>query len=1256
MKRALLLFLAASLACQGGEIGGAAVGQVVLPQTAGSADLLRVRVLDGFRLGLGCASSLEALRASTPLVVAEVLLASRAARVDNIPVGDGRVFFFEALSAGSLTVVAVGCKDGVRIEGGGVTDLGQIVLHPAPQVDLFFEPTPVSGSVGDPIRLEGRGFPNVPSCVEVTFSGKDSTGRPTRRPAEILSASPTTATVRVPLGALSGVLEARVLAPCAEAPLERRGTTVFRVVPTIRSVVYPPAVCRGDGGVVPGARSGAIVELRGDGFSPVAAENRVQLGGLPAFRALWAAAGQTEGPEKLDRLRFAVPRGLPAGLTSVAVSVENDQDPNPSLSAAVSFRVLPTLREVRPPFAPAGGTLRLDVEGTSSSESDNLITFRYLADGGVATSLTFPTLVEGNDLAVLVPNNVQTGTVAVEVAGECSEERPFFRANALGQSDRVEMPGAPGAGATLVFSPTGTHVGGVLGQGQDLAFLQRLRDPPQWATYRLADPTGPAFSETGDAAYFLERGTSRLHRVLLSEPNRSLELVPLSPALGTLAAGAPLLRRGRFLYTLATDNIVRIDPESGVTTPVLGPLGCVNPGAPTQLVAARALHGSPSVDLLVAVQGGGLLPTSTVVVQNPSGPCVAAKREIAPTAVAFAPAAPAAYLVSQSPLSSRESQLSLVFFRQVPAPALYELVTVDLPATLPLEVQRLLVSPDGNRMFVFSPTTRSPVRLNTSESANPTIEIQAVDLAQGGVTIALTERARTSFGAIATSAVQISSDSQTLYIPAIRADLGTPGREIVSRLFHVDVEAFLRDTQGTGLGVSATAYGKPGQAYASALSPDGASLFVLALDSSSGTLPVLTGNLYRFSERPRGPFSVATLNDEFYLDAALSANDARLLTLFADQGGTYLRVHNVGAWTAPSVPDLLLPGFGTATRLFSSPANDVALVVDTGPVETAGPAGRPVCILRNLSQETPRQCPVIPGAGPAERVEFIDELAILHSLHSRDVTVLNLAAPAPVPAKLNTAAFFTDVVGIPGTSQVFLLHSSFGEGPSAISLFDLATRATLGFTYLSGTPGLASLAPAGKRLLVPLVDSPFVDLVSATASGPEAQRLATFGGIHLASVFLARTAAPEPAPELVALAFDVLRDGLTRFSFAESTVAGGATLPGYAAATSTLPIDRSAPAGLTDADAQMIDYTVGQRLSPLVLSASGGVLWVNTGERGEVVALDAVSEEILARVPLSGSRPQPRQILPTRDGKLLLVRDVRTGVLHVVDTTALGPR
>jgi hypothetical protein len=400
---------------------------------------------------------------------------------------------------------------------------------------------------------------------------------------------------------------------------------------------------------------------------------------------------------------------------------------------------------------------------------------------------------------------------------------------------------------------------------------------------------------------------------------------------------------------------------------------------------------------------------------------------------------------------------------------------------------------------------------------------------------------------------------------------------------------------------------------------------------------------------------VTALRDEFHLDAALTPNHARLLTVFADQGGTYLRVYSVGAWGAPATSDLLLPGFGAATRLFVSAASDVALVVDTGPEATMGPAGRQVCILRNLSQEIPSQCPVIPQAGPAQRVEFVDRLAILHGFSSKEVTVLNLASPSPVPVKFEAAALFSDVVGIPGAGKAFILHSSFGEGPSAVSLLDLTNRTTLGFAYLTGTPGLASLDPAGKRLLVPLVDSPFVDLVSATATGPEVARLATFGGIHLASVFLARAEAVPPAPGLIALAFDVLRDGLTRFSFAEDTVAAGVTIPGYAAATSTLPIDRSAPAGLTDADSQMVDHTVGERLSPQVLSMSGRTLWVNTGERGEVVAIDAVSGELLARVALPGSRPQPRQLLPTSDGKLLLVRDVRTGVLHVLDTAALGP-
>ena len=50
-------------------------------------------------------------------------------------------------------------------------------------------------------------------------------------------------------------------------------------------------------------------------------------------------------------------------------------------------------------------------------------------------------------------------------------------------------------------------------------------------------------------------------------------------------------------------------------------------------------------------------------------------------------------------------------------------------------------------------------------------------------------------------------------------------------------------------------------------------------------------------------------------------------------------------------------------------------------------------------------------------------------------------------------------------------------------------------------PGLAALDPDGKRLLVPLVDSPFVNLVEVQSSALKVSRLPTFGGIHLTAAF-----------------------------------------------------------------------------------------------------------------------------------------------------------
>src|SRR5262249_26263857 len=158
------------------------------------------------------------------------------------------------------------------------------------------------------------------------------------------------------------------------------------------------------------------------------------------------------GSQTLDLVRFVAPRGLPAGVTPIVVSVAS-ADSDPVLSPAVSFRVLPTLREVEPPYAPANGTISLDTLGSSSDESANLITFRWQpAGGGAAESPTFPTLVANGQLSVIVPGLVSGGTVGVEVAGQCSNERSFFRSNTPMSSFAV-LAGPPDSGARVAIAP-----------------------------------------------------------------------------------------------------------------------------------------------------------------------------------------------------------------------------------------------------------------------------------------------------------------------------------------------------------------------------------------------------------------------------------------------------------------------------------------------------------------------------------------------------------------------------------------------------------------------------------------------------------------------------------------------------------------------------------------------------------------------------------------------------------------------------------
>jgi hypothetical protein len=1245
MRRSFVLFLAPALGCLPAD-RGSAIGRVILPQTVTTVAALRVGVIDGAVLPAGCAAPVANLRAAPRLSSGEFPIDARSGRIDNIPAGPNRIFFFEALAGAARDrLVAVGCRDRVLIQGGAVSDLGRVFLAPAPGVALTFEPQPDSAKVGDTVTLVGEGFANDVECIEVAFRGENAAGNSAPRSATVLFATPTQVSVRVPGGALTGPIQASVRATCAGSALTAESSRPFRVVPSIDSIVYSPAACEG-GAAASGGRHGEVVELRGSGFSPVAEANRIQITGFTAVRAIWATSQKDLGGIVQDAIRFVVPPGLPAGTLPIAVSVETAGDPNPPLSASVTFRVLPTLREVRPTAAPSGGTVRLDVQGASANESANLITFRYATQSGSGTALTFPTRVEAGDLAVIVPNGVAAGTVNVAVEGECSNERPFFRANILGALP-ARMPQPPGAGATVAISPTVAHLGGVLGGASTVAWVTSLGAAIETQVYGLSSPAGPVFADDGRSAFFLERGAAKLHRIDLTQAGLPRTEVALSPPLGTPTPGTPLVQRGRFLYALedgATQNIVRIDPVQRTTRRLFGASTCTTNGIPVDFRDARNLVAAPAADLLVAIQEATPgLTSGAVLVLNPSDDtgCFAAPLPPpAPTrAVAFEPGKAVAYFASGANENLRRVSFAFGTSQTI-------LVVENLPARLPAGAERLMVTPDGAVLLAFAGTAR-PAELGAERKL---AELVAVDLRQGGTNVPLSDRARQQFGEVDVDAVRVSHDSKTLYVPAQRIDPVTREARDAT-LFHVDLDAFLADTEGSGVGVSAQSYARTGAVRASALAPD--SSFLLLLRREEGPNIALTGNLYTFLQRPRGPYRFAVFTDDFHGDAALTSDERHLLALLPGEPDSRVRFFRVGPWDFDPSKDLALPGFAASPRIFASPFEDVAVVIEAGAQESAGDTRR-VCLLRNLSRGPATSCPVVAGAGPAQRVEFGPGIAILYTRGGLELQVLDLAVPDPVPRSVPFTVPFSDVFGIPGTKRAFVIHRPILGTPAAVSLVDFASGTSLGSAVLSGTPGLASVDPAGARLIVPLVDSPFVDLVVPTSTGPWVRRMATFGGIHLSASFHSRPEAMLPASPLVAYAFDVLRDGITRFAFSEDrTDDDGTPIAGYAVATGTLPIDRSTRVGLTDADIQMISSAVNDRFSPQVLSGDGRTMWISTGEGADVVAVDAAVGQVAARVPLPGSFPQPRQLLPTRDRRWVAVRDVHSGVLHVVDAAPL---
>ncbi len=172
----------------------------------------------------------------------------------------------------------------VIVPGAGQFETGaSLRVAPAP---LIASIEPAQGAPGSRVTLRGERFGSDPAALRVTLG---------ETVARVLTVTPDTAVVEVPRGAGSGRwhLTASGIGP-VDAPAD------FRVLEAVSVAGFTP----------PAGDVGDRISIQGTGFSPVAAENTVRLGQVPA--QVVSVGGR--------EIVVSVPEGARSGQFTVAVA------------------------------------------------------------------------------------------------------------------------------------------------------------------------------------------------------------------------------------------------------------------------------------------------------------------------------------------------------------------------------------------------------------------------------------------------------------------------------------------------------------------------------------------------------------------------------------------------------------------------------------------------------------------------------------------------------------------------------------------------------------------------------------------------------------------------------------------------------------------------------------------------------------------------------------------------------------------------
>jgi streptogramin lyase len=407
----------------------------------------------------------------------------------------------------------------------------------SPSIHRF---SPAQGRVGTLLTLTGQHFAPDPASNRVLFQGVV---------APVLSATPTTLTVRVPPGALTTTIQ---LSTSDGTALSATSFTVFQV-PTLVALSAEEGI------------PGRIITLTGTHFSPVAAQDTVTFNGVPA-RIVQAST---------TSLQVEVPRGATRGLIQINTLGGQVQSPRP-----FTIWYPPTLAA----FSPEKGQARSEVVVTGTNFADeaarNVVTFgmvpaevlqasatrlrvrvpilaqaetlRVQTPGGAATALTAFTFIPAPVVTSFTPAEGHAGTV-VTITG-----RDFL---ATGAIDTVYFQGLPAVVVSasptqlIVEAPKGVATGplsvaGAGGRGHSSAAFRVLALAPAEAITVYPNPASTAFTINWRPATFDIRQVQVVNALGSVVFDQDLRTVTTD----SLMVNLPAARPGLYLIMLRTSQ------------------------------------------------------------------------------------------------------------------------------------------------------------------------------------------------------------------------------------------------------------------------------------------------------------------------------------------------------------------------------------------------------------------------------------------------------------------------------------------------------------------------------------------------------------------------------------------------------------------------------------------------------------------------------------------------------------------------------